>query len=103
MDVLGFLVMSRGGLFFLFRAAVVCVESENESRSVASDSLQPQRRYSARNSPGQNTGVGSLSLLQGIFPARGSSHPRDQTQVSHIVGKFFTSWATKEAQEYWSG
>ena len=73
MDVLGFLVMSRGGLFFLFRAAVVCVESENESRSVASDSLQPQRRYSARNSPGQNTGVGSLSLLQGIFPAQGSN------------------------------
>ena len=23
------------------------------------------------NSPGQNTGVGSLSLLQGIFPAQG--------------------------------
>ena len=25
------------------------------------------------NSPGQNTGVGSISLLQGIFPTRGSS------------------------------
>ena len=24
-----------------------------------------------RNSPGQNTGVGSLSLLQGIFPTQG--------------------------------
>ena len=35
--------------------------------------------------------------------SRGSSQPRDQTQVSHIVGGFFTSWATKEAQEYWSG
>ena len=34
---------------------------------------------------------------------RGSSQPRDQTQVFHIAGRFFTSWATREAQEYWSG
>jgi len=73
MDVMGFLMMARGGLFFLFRAAVVCVESENKSRSVVSDSLQPHRLYSPWNSPGQNTGVGSLSLLQGIFPAQGSN------------------------------
>ena len=35
--------------------------------------------------------------------SRGSSQPRDQTQVSHIAGGFFISWATREAQEYWSG
>ena len=29
--------------------------------------------YSPWNSPGQNTGVGSLSLLQGIFPTKGLS------------------------------
>ena len=34
---------------------------------------------------------------------RGSSQTKDQTQVSHIAGRFFTIWATKEAQEYWSG
>ena len=34
--------------------------------------------------------------------SRGSSEPRDLTQVSHIAGRFFTSWATREAQEYWS-
>ena len=34
---------------------------------------------------------------------RGSSQPRDRTQVSRIAGGFFTSWATREAQEYWSG
>ena len=28
---------------------------------------------------------------------------RDQTQVFRIAGKLFTSWATTEAQEYWSG
>ena len=31
------------------------------------------RLYSPWNSPGQNTGVGSLSLLQGIFPTQGSN------------------------------
>ena len=40
----------------------------SESRSVLSDSL-----YSPWSSPGQNTGVGSLSLLQKIFPTRGSN------------------------------
>ena len=28
---------------------------------------------------------------------RGNSLPRDQTQVSHTVGRFFTIWATREA------
>ena len=41
------------------------VESESESRSVMSDTLRPHGLYSPWNSPGQNTGVGSLSLLQG--------------------------------------
>ena len=40
---------------------------------------------SSWNSPSQNTGVGSLSLLQGIFPTQGSN------QVSHIAGGFLTS------------
>ena len=44
---------------------------KSESRSVVSDSLRPHGLYSPWNSPGQNTGVGSLSLLQGIFPTQG--------------------------------
>ena len=33
------------------------------------------------------------------FPfSRGFSQPGDQTQVSHIAGEFFTSWATREIQ-----
>ena len=40
----------------------------SESRSVVSYSLWPHGLYSPWNSLGQNTGVGSLSLLQGIFP-----------------------------------
>ena len=54
------------------------------------------------------------SSVHGIFQARilervampssrGSSQPRDLTQVSRIAGGFFTSWATREAQDYWSG
>ena len=54
------------------------------------------------------------SSIHGIFQARilewvpvpfsrGSSQFKDQTQVSHVAGGFFTSWATREAQEYWSG
>ena len=46
---------------------------ESESRSVVSDSLRRHGRYSPWKSPGQNTGVGSLSLLQGIFPNHGSN------------------------------
>ena len=45
----------------------------SESRSIVSDSLQPRGPYSPRNSPGKNTGVGSLSFLQGIFPTQGSN------------------------------
>ena len=62
------------------------VASESESSSVVSDSFPPHGLYSPWNSPGQNTGVGNLSLLQGIFQFR------DWTQVSHAAGRFFTSW-----------
>ena len=45
----------------------------SESHSVMSHSLWPHGLYSPWNSPGQNTGVGNLSLLQGIFPTQGLS------------------------------
>ena len=44
---------------------------ESESGSVVSDALQPHGLYSSWDSPGQNTGVGRCSLLQGIFPNQG--------------------------------
>ena len=61
----------------------------SEIHSVMSDSLGPHGLYSPWNSPGQNTEVGSLSLLQGIFPTQG---------LPGIAGRFFTSKATREAQ-----
>ena len=49
-----------------------------------------------------------LSLSMGILQARileqlAMPSSRDRTQVSCIAGRFFTTWATMEAQEYWSG
>ena len=48
--------------------------------------------------------IQSMEFLQEwvAFPFfRWSSQPRDRTQVSRIAGGFFTSWATRKAQEYW--
>ena len=99
---------------------------ESESYSVVSNSLWPHGLYSTWNSLGQNTGVGSLSHPQGFFPAQGSnpgllpcrqiryqlshkgssgaaypfssgsSRPTNQTGISCIAGRFFTSWAIRE-------
>ena len=43
---------------------------------------------------------GSPWMLQWIAnpSSRGSSRPRNQTGVSYIAGRFFNSWATREAQ-----
>ena len=49
------------------------LSTESESRSVIPNSLLPHGLYSPWNSSGQNSGVGSLSLLQGIFSAQGSN------------------------------
>ena len=42
----------------------------SESESCLVNSLRSHGLYSPWNSPGQNTGVGSLSLLQRIFPTQ---------------------------------
>ena len=47
------------------------MKSESENLSVVFDSLRPHGPYRPWDSPGQNTGVGSVSLLQGIFPTQG--------------------------------
>ena len=47
-------------------------------------------------------GILQARILEWVaFPfSRVSSQPRDWTQVFHIAGGFFTSWATREAQVY---
>ena len=49
-------------------------------------------------SPGQNTGVGSLSPSPGDLP-----NPGVEPKVSCITGRFFYQLSHREAQEYWSG
>ena len=55
------------------RPLATCESEWSESCSVVSYSLRPHGLHSPWKSPGQNTGVGSLSLLQGIFPTQGSN------------------------------
>ena len=64
--------MGRGRGGAISCCAMLC-NSQSESRSVVPDSLWPHGLYRPWNSPGQNTGVGSLSLLQVIFPTQGSN------------------------------
>ena len=66
-------------------------------KSLSRVSLWPHGLYSPWNSPGQNTGVGSLSLLQGIFPTQGSN-----PGLPHCR-QILSRWATRETQEYCSG
>ena len=73
------------------RSTLRCLGSESESCLVLFVSLQPHVLYSSLNSPGQKTGVGSLSLLQG------SLQPRNWTGVSCTAGGFFTNWTIREA------
>ena len=72
-------------------------ESESESCSVLSDPSQPHGLYSLWNSPGQNTRMGSLSLLQGHFPTQGSNpslpHCRQiLCQLSHKGSQRILEW-----------
>ena len=70
---------------------------ESESHSVMCNSLWPRGLYSPWNSPGQNTGVGSLSLLQGIVPTQGSNPSLPYCrwivyQLSHKGGPRILDW-----------
>ena len=50
-------------------------------------------------------GILQARILEWVAYAffRGSSQPREWTQVSCIAGRFFTSWDTRKTQEYWHG
>ena len=70
------------------------------SRSVVSDSLRPRELHSP---PGSSVhGILQARILEwvAISFSRGSSWPRDRTQVSQIAGRCFNLWATREAQDW---
>ena len=84
---------------FVFRYHFRLIDdSEGESYSIMSDSWWPYRLWPTRllcpwNSPGKNTGAGSHSLLQGIFPTQGLNLCLLPASPSLATG-FFTTWAT---------
>ena len=66
------------------------------SCSVVSNSLRPHGLQ-----PGSSVhGILQTRILEWVaIPfLRGSSQPRDQSQVSRIAGRFFTRWVTREAE-----
>ena len=70
------------------------MKNESESNSVMSNSL---RHHGLQKSPCQNTGVGSLPLLQGIFPTQrlnpGLPHCRwILYQLSHKASSRILEW-----------
>ena len=72
--------------------------SKSESRSTVSNCLWPHGLYSPWNSPGQNTGVGSLSLLQGTFPTQGSNPGLPHcTQILYQVSHKWSPVLNKQA------
>ena len=84
------------------------------SHSVMSDPSQPHGLFSPQNSPGKNTGVGNLSLLQGIFPTQGPNpglphcrqtlyklnHQRSP-RILEWVAYPFSSWSSQHRN--WTG
>ena len=64
-------VLLKEHYFVIVLTHSVIANLKSESCSVVSHSLWPHGLYSPWNFPGQNTVVGSLSFLQGIFPTQG--------------------------------
>ena len=80
----------------------------SESRSVMSDSLRSLGLHSPWNSPGQNTGVGSRPLLQGIFPTQGLNPGLPYCrwilyQLSHQRSPRILEWAAYPFSSWSSG
>ena len=92
--------MQIGSLLYLSVPTIrLCVLSKCESLS--SVWLWDPVVYSP---PGSSVhGILQVRTLEWIAmpSSRGSSQPRDWTQVSHIAGRFFTIWATREVLSSW--
>ena len=97
--VLNLTLVLRTDSAFIYIFALRKWRFESESHLVVSDSLRPQGLDSPWNSPSQNTGIGSLSLLQGSFPIQGLNagllHYRQILyQLSHKGSPRILKWVT---------
>ena len=61
------------------------------------------KNYSLVQLKNQSSGILQARILGWVAmpSSRGSSQPRDRSQVSHLAGRFFTFWATRKAQWCW--
>ena len=86
-----------------FFCTATWISHESESHSVVSDSLWPHGLKSTRllcpwNFPGRNTGVGSHSLLQGIFPTQ-----RLNPGLPHCRWILYHLSSQENPKDFWSG
>ena len=102
-----FNMLSRLVITFLPRSKCLLISWQlspsaviSESHSVVSESLRSHGLYSPWNSPSQNTGVGSLSLLQGIFPTQGlnSGLPYCRRILHQLSHKGQAAWPKKKKE-----
>ena len=88
----------------MFERRFQCLRSyESESESEVAQSCLTLRDPMDCSLPGSSIrGIFQERVLEwvAISFSRGSSQSRDQTWVSHIVGRHFTIWATREAHIY---
>ena len=78
-------------IFITFKCMCLCLVNQL-CPTLRLHGLLPARLLCPWDSPSKNSGV---FLAMPAF--RVSSQPRDWTQVSHMVGRFFTIWATMKA------
>ena len=81
----------------------ITLKSESVSCSVLSDCLRPHGPailFCPWNSPDKNTGVGSYSLLQGIFPTQGSNP--GHLHCKQILYHLCAIWVSNSASVYLS-
>ena len=81
-------------------------QNNDKKKKVKVKSLSRVRLFATPWTVGSPPGSSVHGILQArilewvaISFSRGSSRPRDQTQVSHIAGRRFNLWATREAHD----
>ena len=88
-----------GSLMICFNLEFPCKMKWSVSHSVMSDSSWP---HGLSPSGSSDHGIFQARILEWVaIPfSRGSSWPRDQTLASHIAGRLFTVWATRNKTLY---
>ena len=84
-------------IYGILQASIVAAAAAAKSLQSCPTRVQPYRQQPTRlpypwDSPGKNTGVEWVAIPF----SRGSSQPRDRTQVSCIAGGFFSRWTIRK-------